>query len=79
MIDTPKHITIQVDEEALRSQVQDAVDGSLRAAAMQLRYAADTLDGGAGMKALEEHHQRQLDLAYERGVKTGREQRGEDA
>lgn len=44
MADTPDHITITVDEDALRKQIQGIIGEELRAASFGLRRAADTLD-----------------------------------
>lgn len=41
---TPDHITITVDEKALREQVQTVVTQAMREASWSLRRAADTLD-----------------------------------
>ncbi|UOE45924.1 hypothetical protein [Agromyces larvae] len=44
MAETPNHITITVDEDALRAQVQRVIGEELREAAFALRRAADALD-----------------------------------
>lgn len=44
MTDDIAPINIQIDQEALRTQVQSVIQAELRAAAMKLRLAADQLD-----------------------------------
>ena len=44
MTGTPDHITITVDEEALRKQVASIIQDEKREASMALRRAADALD-----------------------------------
>jgi hypothetical protein len=44
MAKTPDHITITVDEVALRAQIDRIVQESTREASMALRRAADALD-----------------------------------
>lgn len=41
---TPEPISIQIDPEALRKQVQGVIGQELREASMHLRRAADALD-----------------------------------
>lgn len=53
MGDTPE-IKIQIDEDALRAQVREAIGTVFNDAAIALRQAADALDGGRWWKENQE-------------------------
>jgi len=68
MAETPS-INIQIDEQALRDQIDKTVQGALREASMRLRFAADALDNSEWIKGFEEHQEQRLRDEYERGRK----------
>lgn len=72
MATTPNHITIQVDEDALRKQVEEAIEKVLQEMSMRLRFAADHLDKSEWINGFNEIHQQELKRSYERGVNDGR-------
>jgi hypothetical protein len=39
-----RHITIKVDEEALKAQIDAVIEEALKEASLKLRWAADALD-----------------------------------
>lgn len=66
MAETPS-INIQIDEKALRDQVERTVQAALRDASMRLRFAADALDNREWIKEFEEHQEQRLRDEYTRG------------
>ena len=44
MVATSDHITIKVDEEALKAQIDAVIAEALKEASLKLRWAADVLD-----------------------------------
>lgn len=68
MAETPS-INIQIDEQALRDQIDRTVQDALREASMRLRVAADALDNREWIKGFEEHQEQRLRDEYERGRK----------
>lgn len=55
MAQTPDHINITIDEDALRKQVQEVVDEALKEASLKLRLAADALNPGFMEKVLDDN------------------------
>lgn len=72
MANTPNHITIQVDEEALREQVEATVRKVLFDMSMRLRFAADSLDNNEWINGFNANHEAEAQQAYERGLADGR-------
>ncbi|WP_067198897.1 hypothetical protein [Microbacterium sp. XT11] len=68
MAESPS-INIQIDEQALRDQIDKTVQDAFREASMRLRLAADALDGGEWIRGFEEHQEQRLRDEYERGRK----------
>lgn len=54
MAETPDHITITVDEVALRKQIDGIVQECLQAASWKLRQAADNLEPDFMKNLMEE-------------------------
>lgn len=63
----PQSIKIQIDEEALRGQVSNALQEATESAAMRLRSAADVLDGGRWITEFEAFQDERLRQEYARG------------
>lgn len=57
MASTPDHITITVDEVALREQVRKAVREELREVSRRLHMAADVIDPTATEEMAEYHRE----------------------
>ena len=76
MAETPS-INIQIDEQALRDQIDETVQKVLREAATRLRIAADTLDNGEWIKEFEGHQEQRLRDEYARGRKDALAEVGE--
>lgn len=72
MAEMPK-INITIDEDALREQVTTVITDAARTMAMNLRAAADALDGGAMWRDLEEHQAHLRRVEYDRGRRDERE------
>lgn len=77
MPETPNHITIQVDQDALRKQVEDTLTKVFQEMSMRLRFAADELDKSDWINGFNEIHQQELKKAHERGIAEGRTAAGE--
>lgn len=75
MANPAKHITIQVDEEALREQVENSVRKVLFDMSMRLRFAADSLDNNEWINGFNANREEEAKQAYERGLAEGRAQK----
>lgn len=73
MAETPS-INIQIDQDALREQVEGVITQAMRDAAMRLRTAADGLDNGEWWQ----FHDENLKSEYERGFKAGQESKQQE-
>jgi hypothetical protein len=65
----PDHITITVDEKALREQVRGIINNEMREMALKLRHAADVLDPEF-MPRIREWHREEL-LREQKAAKKG--------
>lgn len=63
----PQSIKIQIDEEALRQQVETSLQEATESAAMRLRSAADVLDGGRWITEFEKFQEQRMRDEYARG------------
>lgn len=72
MAATPNHITIQVDEEALREQLETIIQKALEEMSMRMRFAADALDKSKWLDEFHEFHQNELKEARKKGFEEGR-------
>ncbi|WP_204359854.1 hypothetical protein [Microbacterium sp. PM5] len=72
MPETPD-IKITIDQDALREQVAEPIRTVMREAAMQLRLAADDLDGGAWWR----EHQALVDAEIAKARAEGRAESGD--
>lgn len=66
MAETPE-IKITIDQDALRQQVEDTLQGVLQEASLRLRQAADDLDGGAWWREQEVYWNRAVADALAEG------------
>jgi hypothetical protein len=66
MAQTPDHINITIDQDALRKQVQAAIGEALNDASMKLRLAADALNPGFMEKAFEDNARYAVERERER-------------
>lgn len=70
MASNSNNITIQIDEQALRDQIDQAISEAFLNAAGNLRHAADILDGGKFWDVQSEYHRDE----YQRGFEAGKGQ-----
>lgn len=60
-------ITIQIDEDALREQINGILRTAINDAADSLRRAADQLDGGEWARRMQEQYRADLDEQFRLG------------
>lgn len=65
-------INIQIDPEALKAQIEEAVATEFNEFAMRLRTAADVLDRGKFWEWRDEEDAKELKREYERGFADGK-------
>lgn len=65
-------INIQIDENALRQQIEQTLDKALLDAAIRLRLAADSLDRGEWWESFSAENAKRLRAEYERGYEDAR-------
>lgn len=70
-------IKIQIDENALRTQVRDAIQAEFAEFAMRLRIASDVLDGEQFINQHEKWQADERKKEYKRGYEEGKAARDE--
>jgi hypothetical protein len=71
MAETP-NINIQIDQDALREQIEKTIHKAFREASMRLRIAADQLDKNEWADNFFANQEERVKAEYKRGFEEGR-------
>lgn len=66
-------IKIQLDEEGIKAQIEDAIGSKFHEFSMRLRIAADALDGGQWLQESEAYIKSEYDRGFQAGKKAASE------